>query len=168
MGPISIEGYYDEAFAVPGMLGCIREADRNGADAYIIACFDDTGLDAARATAKAPVIGIGEAGFHVASLIAARFAVVTTLDVSIVPIEHNLRKYGLAERCARVRAAQVPVLALEDRNADAFGKYPRKSRPRSARTVLKPSCSAAPAWPILRPSSRASTACPWSMASRLR
>jgi allantoin racemase len=66
------------------------------------------------------VIGIGEAAFHMASLIAARFAVVTTLGVSIVPIEHNLRKYGLAERCARVRAAEVPVLALEERNPDAL------------------------------------------------
>ena len=122
MGPVSIEGFYDEAFAVPGMLGCIREADRDGADAHIIACFDDTGLDAARAAAKAPVIGIGEAGFHMASLVAARFAVVTTLSVSIVPIEHNLRKYGLAERCVRVRAAEVPVLALEERNGDALAK----------------------------------------------
>ncbi|MBR0988130.1 aspartate/glutamate racemase family protein, partial [Bradyrhizobium liaoningense] len=122
MGPVSIEGFYDEAFAVPGMLGCIREADRDGAEAHIIACFDDTGLDAARAVAQVPVIGIGEAGFHMASLIAARFAVVTTLAVSIVPIEHNLRKYGLAERCARVRAAEVPVLALEERNTDALAK----------------------------------------------
>jgi allantoin racemase len=69
MGPVSIEGFYDEAFAVPGMLGCIRDADRDGADAHVIACFDDTGLDAARAIAKAPVIGIGEAAFHTASLI---------------------------------------------------------------------------------------------------
>jgi allantoin racemase len=122
MGPISIEGFYDEAFAVPGMLGCIRDADRDGADAHIIACFDDTGLDAARAAAKAPVIGIGEAAFHMASLIAARFAVVTTLSVSIVPIEHNLRKYGLSERCTGVRAAEVPVLALEERNAEALSK----------------------------------------------
>jgi allantoin racemase len=122
MGPASIEGFYDEALAVPGMLGCIREADRDGADAHIIACFDDTGLDAARAVATAPVIGIGEAAFHVASLIAARFSVVTTLGASIVPIEHNLRKYGLDGRCARVRAAEVPVLALEERNADAVTK----------------------------------------------
>jgi allantoin racemase len=122
MGPDSIEGFYDEAFAVPGMLGCIREADRDGADAHIIACFDDTGLDAARAVAKSPVIGIGEAAFHLASLIAARFSVITTLGVSIVPIEHNLRKYGLDARGARVRAAEVPVLALEERNADAVTK----------------------------------------------
>jgi allantoin racemase len=120
MGPASIEGFYDEALAVPGMLGCIREAERDGAAAHIIACFDDTGLDAARAVAKAPVIGIGEAAFHIAGLIAARFAVVTTLNASIVPIEHNLKKYGLSGRCARVRAAEIPVLALEERNTDAL------------------------------------------------
>jgi allantoin racemase len=122
MGPVSIEGFYDEAFAVPGMLGCIRDADRDGADAHIIACFDDTGLDAARAIAMAPVIGIGEAAFHTASLIAGRFAVITTLNVSVMPIENNLRKYGLYDRCARVRAAEVPVLELEERGEDARSK----------------------------------------------
>ena len=60
------------------------------------------------------MIGIGEAAFHLASLIAHRFSVVTTLKRSIAPIETNLVKYGLASRCARVRACEVPVLALED------------------------------------------------------
>ena len=47
-----------------------------------------------------PVIGIGEAAFHMASLIAAKFSVVTTLSRSIVPIEHNLTRYELAARAA--------------------------------------------------------------------
>jgi allantoin racemase len=34
-------------------------------------------------------------------------------------IEHNLGKYGLAARCARVRASDVPVLALEDPTSNA-------------------------------------------------
>jgi allantoin racemase len=111
-GPASIEGYFDEAFSVPGLLEEIGKAA--GADAFVIACFDDTGLEAARCAATAPVVGIGEAAFHMASLIAAKFSVVTTLSRSIAPIEHNLIKYGLASRCARVRAADVPVLALEE------------------------------------------------------
>ena len=45
-GPASIEGYYDEAFSVPGLIDEMREAE--GVDACVIACFDDTGLDAAR------------------------------------------------------------------------------------------------------------------------
>jgi allantoin racemase len=45
--------------------------------------------------------------------------VVTTLSRSIPAIEQNLVKYGLAARCARVRASEVPVLALERREPDA-------------------------------------------------
>lgn len=116
-GPESIEGYYDEAFAVPGLLGEI--AVHRDADGFVVACFDDTGLDAARCLATAPVVGIGEAAFHVASLVAARFSVITTLARSIGAIEHNLVRYGLASRCARVRAAEVPVLALEDPRSEA-------------------------------------------------
>ncbi len=116
-GPPSIEGYFDEAFAVPGVLSEIARA--SDADAFVIACFDDTGLDAARCATHAPVVGIGEAAFHMASLVAEKFSVVTTLARSIAPIEHNLRKYGLSSRCARVRAANVAVLALEEPGSDA-------------------------------------------------
>ncbi len=119
MGPVSIEGYYDEAFSVPGMLMRIREAEQLGAAGHVIACFDDTGLDAARSLANAPVIGIGEAAFHAASLIAGKFSVVTTLSRSIPAIEHNLTRYGLISRCAKVRAAEVPVLSLEEPNSPA-------------------------------------------------
>ena len=113
-GPESIEGYFDEAFAVPGMLEEVLKGEKAGANGFVIACFDDTGLEAARSAAKGPVVGIGEAAFHVASLIAHRFSVVTTLSRSIAPIEANLTKYGLDRRCAKVRACEVPVLALDD------------------------------------------------------
>ncbi|MDR6756384.1 allantoin racemase [Mycoplana sp. BE70] len=119
-GPPSIEGYFDEAFVVPGI---IAEMARAGAvDAYVIACFDDTGLDAARCAAEAPVIGIGEAAFHLATLIAGKFSVVTTLARSVPAIEHNLSKYGLASRCAKVRASDVAVLDLESPGSDARRK----------------------------------------------
>jgi len=111
-GPPSIEGYYDEAFSVPGLIDEIGKAP--DADAYIIACFDDTGLDAARCITNAPVVGIGEAAFHMASLIAGQFGVVTTLSRSIPAIESNLVRYGLRSRCAGVRASDVAVLELED------------------------------------------------------
>jgi allantoin racemase len=118
-GPASIEGYFDEAYSIPGLLGEIRKGEEAGFQGYVIACFDDTGLDAARSLAVGPVVGIGEAAFHCASLIAGRFSVITTLSRSVPAIEHNLSKYGLSNRCARVRASDVPVLALEDETSDA-------------------------------------------------
>lgn len=122
IGPESIEGYYDQAFAVPGCLAEIAKGEARGVAGHVIACFDDTGLDAARALARAPVVGIGEAAFHVASFVAGRFSVITTLGRSIPAIEQNLTRYGLASRCVRVRAAEVPVLALEDRDGDACAR----------------------------------------------
>jgi allantoin racemase len=119
-GPASIEGYYDEVFAIPGM---IEEINKHpDADAYIIACFDDTGLDSARCATSAPVIGIGEAAFHFASLISGKFGVVTTLARSVPAIEHNLVKYGLDRRCTGVRASEVAVLDLELPGSDACVK----------------------------------------------
>lgn len=121
-GPPSIEGAYDDAFAVPGILARIAEGEQEGAAAHVIACFDDTGLDAARALAARPVIGIGEAAFHAACFIAHRFSVITTLSRSIPVIENNLLRYGLDRRCARVRASDIPVLALEDPASGARAK----------------------------------------------
>jgi allantoin racemase len=121
-GPISIEGYYDEAFSVPGLLAEIAKGEASGVSAHIVACFDDTGLEAARSLANAPVIGIGEAAFHLASIVAHRFSVITTLSRSIAAIETNLVKYGLSHRCAKVRACEVPVLALDDPASDAFNQ----------------------------------------------
>lgn len=122
MGPASIEGHYDDALALPGLLAAIAAAEGEGVDGHVIACFDDTGLDAARTLARAPVVGIGEAGFHFASLIAHRFAVVTTLSRSIPVIEANLLRYGLERRCCGVHASEVAVLELEDPASGARGR----------------------------------------------
>ena len=91
--------------------------------------------DAARALADAPVVGIGEAAFHMASLLAHRFAVVTTLARSIGVIETNLLRYGLDRRCARVRASDVAVLELEDPASDARARAsPTRSSAGTCRT----------------------------------
>ncbi|MCP5152919.1 MAG: aspartate/glutamate racemase family protein [Ectothiorhodospiraceae bacterium] len=121
MGPVSIEGYYDEAFALPGLLEEIARGEREGFDAHVIACFDDTGLDAARALARGPVLGICEAGLHLASMLGGRCAIVTTLSRSVPALEGLARRYGMAER-THVTAAEVPVLALEDPSSGAEAK----------------------------------------------
>lgn len=109
--PASIQGFYDVAAATIPMIEVIQQ--HQDKDAFVIACFDDTGLDAARCVTEKPVIGIGEAAFHMASLISCNFSVITTLRRSVPGIENNLRNYGLDRRCARVRASEIPVLDLE-------------------------------------------------------
>mgnify|MGYP000430158525 CR=1 FL=1 len=113
--PPAIQGAEDGAAALPGLFRLFQTevVEKGGYDACIIACFDDTGLMALKRRSPVPVIGIGEAAFHAATLVGERFSVVTTLGVSVPVIEANLTAYGFAARCSKVRASEVPVLALE-------------------------------------------------------
>ena len=126
--PASIEGYADEAMSVPAMLAAIREAERRGASAHVIACFDDPGLAAAREIASGPVIGICQAAVQVAMTIAARFSVITTLPRSVPVIEDLVAHYGAGHRCRRVRSVDLPVLSLEADAAAARSRLLAEAR----------------------------------------
>ncbi len=88
--PASIEGHADEALSVPAMLELIRAGEARG-----------------------PVIGICQAAVQVATTIATRFSIVTTLPRSVPIIEDLVEAYGAGHRCRNVRAVDMPVLALE-------------------------------------------------------
>lgn len=113
-GPPAIQGPEDGEACIPPLLALVRKASDAGAKAIIIGCFDDTGLNVARDIASCPVIGIGQAAYHMAVLSGRRFSVVTTLDVSVPILENNIHAYGFTSQLARVRASGVPVLDLEN------------------------------------------------------
>jgi allantoin racemase len=87
---------------------------------YVIACFGDPGLLAAREIARGPVIGIAEAAMHAASFVATGFSIVTTLARTRVIARHLVETYGMTRFCRRIRATEVPVLDLEDERHDAY------------------------------------------------
>lgn len=117
-GMPSIEGYYDEAIAAVGVLDLVQAAPQvNG---HIIACFGDPALYAAREVATAPVIGIAEAAFHMASLVASKFSIITTLPRTKIIAEHLLQQYGFSGHCAKIRCIDLPVLDLEQQPEHAY------------------------------------------------
>lgn len=120
--PASIEGHADAALAVPEMLQSIIAAEAAGAQAHVIACFDDPGLQAARELARGPVIGICQAALQTAANLSARFAVVTTLPRSVSVIEDLVRHYGLDHACVKVRSVEMAVLDLEKDRAATVAK----------------------------------------------
>ena len=114
MGPASIESHYEEALAVPGLLEQVALGESEGVDAYVIACFGDPGLDAARELARGPVVGIAEAAMHAAALVGRRFSVVTTLGRTRGRALELAQRYGFADACRAVRACEIAVLSLEE------------------------------------------------------
>ena len=120
--PASIQGHFDEAMSVPGLLARLQQAEAEGVDGVVVACFDDPGIGACREVFSGPVIGICEAAVKAASMLSTSFSVVTTLPRSVPVIEHLIHGYGLSHRCRRVRSAEIPVLALEEEGSGARGK----------------------------------------------
>lgn len=119
-GPPAIQGPEDGEICIPPLLKLVRKASDAGASVIIIGCFDDTGLHEARAIAACPVIGIGQAAYHLAVLAGERFSVVTTLPASVPVLERNIRSYGLSGQLAKVRASGVAVLDLESAAGQAI------------------------------------------------
>ncbi|MEM9222028.1 MAG: aspartate/glutamate racemase family protein [Pseudomonadota bacterium] len=110
--PPSVEGHRDEAVSLPPTLDLIKA--HKDADAFVIACFDDFGIGACREVTDKPGLGICEAAMVAASIVAMRFSVVTTLARAVPIIEDLCEHYGMERRCRRVRAADFPVLKLEN------------------------------------------------------
>jgi allantoin racemase len=114
-GPASVESAVDEALAAPGVVDAALKAEADGAEAVVIDCMLDPGLDAAREAVAIPVIGCGEAAMRAAS---AKFAVVTVLQRQERAFADLASKYGLADMLTETIGIGVPVLALEtDREA---------------------------------------------------
>ena len=118
-GPDSIECYVDEYLAVPGVLKEVIRGDREeGADAFIIACFGDPGLQAAREVTSKPVLGICESAIATAKFIAPYFSIVSVLDRSRKVTEDVVSNYGAEKFCRSIRSTGLSVLE--------FGRDPKK------------------------------------------
>lgn len=115
-GVPSVESHVDE---VHGAASVLREVERLEAldrpdrpDAYIVACFGDTGLPGAREAAGGPVVGMTEAALTTATLIAHRFSVITMPKRTREQSDRVVASLGLGHRCT-VRAVDEPVAAVE-------------------------------------------------------
>jgi allantoin racemase len=136
-GPRSIESAADEAVASAQVVEMVRA--HPDCDAYLIACFGDPGLHAARELTEAPVVGIGEAAYRAACLVSRRFAVITTLRRGVPELEDAAEREAVGRRCVGVLPVEIGVheqgaanpsavaaivaagrLAIEERGAEAL------------------------------------------------
>jgi len=106
-GPFGIESQQDvEAVTLP--LRRMVEAD-NAADAFVIACFSDPGLQVCREATRRPVFGISECGVLAALGRGERFGIIAIQAVSVARHRRYLRELGLTERFAGERPLGISV-----------------------------------------------------------
>ncbi len=111
-GPASIESEFDEALSVPDTLRKAIDAERNGANAIIIDCMGDPGLQSCREVVTIPVLGPCQTALHTAGLLGHSFAFVTVLERLRPMIAKLVASYGLTANYASFRAVDIPVLEI--------------------------------------------------------
>ena len=109
-GVNSIECYVDEYLAAPAVMQAIMRGEKEGMDAYIISCFGDPGLQAARELTDKPVLGIAESAITAAKFLAPYFSIVSVLDRSVKVTADVVSNYGATQFCRSIRSTGLSVL----------------------------------------------------------
>lgn len=108
--PSGIESYHDAAISEKYLLERIEEWEGKY-DGFIIACHSDIGVDLLRELTAKPVIGIGEASMLLALPLGHKFSILSLKRKKIPQKEDLVKKYGLENRCASIRATGLGVVA---------------------------------------------------------
>jgi allantoin racemase len=96
VGPPTVEGYLDGQLSALGVCEAIA-AHQVEADAFVIACFSDPGLYAAREFSVKPVVGIAQASMITAIQLGYRFGLLSPQPRLRPVLEGLVRYYGFQE-----------------------------------------------------------------------
>jgi Asp/Glu/hydantoin racemase len=140
----AVESQEDSDAVAPLVVERIRRLARDGGAAgFVIACFSDPGLHAAREATRLPVFGIGESGLLGAMMIGQRIGVLSILPASIPRHWRMYGAMGIAGRIGGDISVGIGVVELESR-PDALDRLVEKGiwlRDQAQCEVLVPGCA---------------------------
>ncbi|MBI4183587.1 MAG: aspartate/glutamate racemase family protein [Proteobacteria bacterium] len=110
-GPPGIETHLHKAVVVEPLCRLIRSRD-NEAGAFVVACFGDPGLQAARDATRRPVLGMAESSFLAALAVGESFGIIATQPTSAKRHARYIRELGLEARYAGEVAVGIGILDL--------------------------------------------------------
>lgn len=113
--PPGIVSQRDADAAAPLVAGYVERNDAC-ASAFVIACYSDPGLFAAREVTKKPVIGIGQAGLSAALQLGERIGVIAVRSRGIPRHLRYYRTLALDRRIVSELAIDLPVADSGDEN----------------------------------------------------
>lgn len=141
-GPPGIESQHDSDSIIMPLCDYIHARD-NDAGAFVIACFSDPGLHAARESSGRPVLGIAESAYLTAMTQGEKFGVISILEPSVKRHGRYVRQIGIEGRSAGDRAIGLGVveLAQEDKVLDRMIETGRALRDEDGADVLILGCT---------------------------
>jgi allantoin racemase len=115
-GPLGLESYYHNYLASVEVHKLVMDAERQGYQGVVIAAFGDPGVEAAKEIANIPVVGIAEASYALARLLATKFLVVVSADTAVPRQVAYIKKLGIPDWQYAIRPIGLTVLdVMKDR-----------------------------------------------------
>ncbi len=111
---VPLEADPADPYVLPEILDRICRCEADGADAIVIDCMDDPGVEEARRLVRIPVIGPGQAALHLAGLLGYRFSILYPLEQTRF-IENVVERSGLRDSMVSVRIIDCGLDGFDDR-----------------------------------------------------
>jgi len=108
-GPTYLDFHYYKYLIMDELIEKAIQAERDGYDGVIFACFLDPGVLEARENIDIPLIGTHEPTIHLAAMLGHRFTVVTNSDKSAPSMSNLVKMYGLESKCAGSGSIQMSL-----------------------------------------------------------
>ena len=111
-GPVGLESYYHNYIASVNVHKRIVEAEKEGYDGVVIACYGDPGIEGAKELVDIPVVGITEASYALARILATKFLVVVSAETAVPRQIRYIKSLGLPDYQYAVRPIGLTVLGV--------------------------------------------------------
>lgn len=137
---------YAELLNVAQEVNNAIQAEREGYDAFVLLCMSDPGFYELRQVVNIPVVNAGETAFHMASLLAPKFALLAYNEAPLRKQTENARHYGFGERLVPSGAFGLTLTELQGGFSDpepvlkGAREVARKAKEQGA-AMLIPGCN---------------------------
>lgn len=111
-GPVGLESYYHNYLASVHVHKQIIDAEKEGYDGVVIACYGDPGVEAAKELVNIPVVGITEASYALARILCTKFLVVVSAETAVPRQIRYIKSLGIPDFQYAVKPIGLTVLGV--------------------------------------------------------
>lgn len=134
-GPATIESADDVAASEAGVLRSAHEADAEGVDAIVLACFSEPGISGLDSL-RTPVLGEGRPAVAAVGSIYDQFAIMSASSATVASKVDMAQQLGVSDRLVGVLPLDIPVAELRADRPDAFVRLIQEAADLGARAIL--------------------------------
>jgi allantoin racemase len=106
-GPGLGAAYHEIATFLPELVSEIKRAEKQGVDGVVVAHYLDPGLDAGRELVSIPVLGCGHTSLRLASALARRISIISSVHSHLGPIEDLVVAESLFGRVVSIKSVEI-------------------------------------------------------------